>query len=276
MRFLILLLLPTLAHAFTLNNSIGARFKDDSVSVRVGVNPTPCSNVDLDEVAALLNEALDDFWNTVPTSRLQLKSDGSENTGDDNYRTGYLCLIGGSCAGTPVPETRDIIVTCNNNTTNFPGGSSLLALTLPNVIKGKDIEGAVVLINDTNDSFDSLSRDKKIGVIAHEIGHAIGLGHSDETAALMFYRVVPVRDNLGRDDIKGVTYLYGSQMDLFGAGCFLGSVSMKNGHDHNHDHDKTPPPTGGAENFLLTFLAGVIAMALLLRFKPSFSASSRA
>jgi hypothetical protein len=269
MRFLLLLLLPTLAHAFTLNNSIGARFKDDNVSVRVGINPTPCTNVDLNEVAELLNESVDAFWNTVPTSRLLLKPDGSENTGDDDYYTGYLCLIGGSCAGTPVPETSDIIVTCNNNNTNFPGGSSLLALTLPNVIKGKDIKGAVVLINDTNDSFDNLSRDKKIGVIAHEIGHAIGLGHSDESAALMYYRVVPVRENLGRDDMKGVTYLYGSQMDLFGAGCFLGTVAMKSNDDRQ-------PPTGGAGGFILTLLGGLLLALGLSRLKLGLLRSSRA
>jgi hypothetical protein len=86
-KFLLLfLLLPLTAKAYTLNNSIGARFDNENVNVRVGLNPTPCAFVDLDEVASLLNEAMDGFWNKVSTSRLQLKTSGSENTGDDRNR----------------------------------------------------------------------------------------------------------------------------------------------------------------------------------------------
>jgi Matrixin len=259
MKFLFfVLLLPTVAQAFTLNNSIGARFDEEKVNVRVGLNPTPCDNVDLDEVSGLLGDAMDDFWNKVSTSRLELAASGSENTGDDNYWTGELCLIGGTCGGTPVPTQSDIIVTCNKNTTNFPGGSSLLALTLPNDISGKDIKGAVVLINDTNGSFSSLSRQDKVAVIAHEVGHAIGLGHSEESSALMFYKVVPTRTDLGRDDRLGVTYLYPVQVDLFGAGCFLGTIStFKSGGDGDG---------GGTNTFWPTALMGLL---LALVFKPT-------
>ncbi len=264
MKFLLLfLLLPLTAKAYTLNNSIGARFDNENVNVRVGLNPTPCAFVDLDEVASLLNEAMDGFWNKVSTSRLQLKTSGSENTGDDNYLTGELCLIGGSCGGTPVPATSDIIVTCNNNITNFPGGSSLLALTLPNVISGKDIKGAVVLLNDRNGSFDNLTRDQKIAVIAHEVGHAIGLGHSKESSALMFYKVVPTRNSLARDDRLGVTYLYPVQLDLFGAGCFLGTINTLGGG-------------GGTNSFWPTALVGLLLTLLLKRPKKENAASSLA
>lgn len=264
-KLITLILIPSLAHAFTLNNSIGARFKDDEVKVRVGINPTACTNVDLDEVAGMLDEAVDDFWNTVPSSRLTLKPDGSYQTGDNNYRTGELCLIGGSCGGTAVPAVTDIVITCNTNATNFPGGSSLLALTLPNVISGKDIKGAVVLINDTNANFDNLPRHKKVAVIAHEIGHALGLGHSEEKAALMYYSVVPKRESLGQDDIDGITYLYAVQMDMFGYGCFLGSLAL-----NKDDDDQT-----GGGSFWATALLGLF-LALLFRPKKSSEASSLA
>ncbi len=261
MKFLFsFLLLPTLAQAFTLNNSIGARFKEKEVNVRVGMNPTPCDNVDLDEVSGLLSEAMDNFWNKVSTSRLELKTSGSENTGDDNYWTGELCLSGGACGGTPIPAPNDIIVTCNKNTTNFPGGSSLLALTLPNDISGKDIKGAVVLINDTNGSFGALSSKDKVAVIAHEVGHAIGLGHSEESSALMFYKVVPTRTNLGRDDRLGVTYLYPVQVDLFGAGCFLGTISTLKSGDGDGDG-------GGTNTFWPTALMGLLLALVFKRTK---------
>ncbi len=222
MKYLILLLIPQFAFAFTLNNSIGARYKEDRVQVRAGLNSS-CDNVDMQEVASLIQPAIEDFWNTVPTSRLQLE-DGGSFTVSDSFRTGELCLIGGACGGTAIPAVTDIVITCNDNTTNFPGSSNLLALTLPTVISGKDIKGSMVVINDTGSTFANLNTNQKISVISHEIGHAIGLGHSDDRASLMYFSVVPVRNDLGRDDMDGVSYLYPVQGDMFGLGCFLGSV----------------------------------------------------
>ncbi len=252
----LLLLLTTLlcleARAFTLNNTIGARFKDAEVDVRVGINPGACANIDLDEVAGLVGDAVNEFWNRVPTSRLKLKDAGSFNTGDDDYRTGELCLLGGAGACAPaVPSADGIVITCNSNVTNFSGGG-LLALTLPNRIRGKDIKSAVVLLNDTGPNFNNLSRNKKVAVIAHELGHAIGLGHSEERAALMYYAVVPTRNRLGQDDIDGVTYLYPVQLDLYGMGCFLNSVDLQGGDSQG------PGP------MLVTLLVGFLA-ALSLR-----------
>lgn len=222
MKYLVLLLLPQLAFAFTLNNSIGARYKENKVQVRAGLNSN-CNNVDMQEVAGLINDAIKNFWNTVPTSRLQLEDGGSFDV-SDGFVTGELCLIGGSCVGTPIPAVTDIVITCNENTTNFPN-SSLLALTLPTVISGKDIKGSVIIINNLPSStFKNLNTNQKISVISHEIGHAIGLGHSDDRSALMFFSVVPVRNSLGRDDMDGVTYLYPVQGDMFGLGCFLGNI----------------------------------------------------
>lgn len=235
-KMIYLFLIPSLAHAFTLNNSIGARFKDDKVNVRVATVSGNCngSGTTSDELVGLIGPAVRDFWNTVPTSRLELKDGGFYDTSDNDFITGELCLSGSACGATPIPAVSEIVITCNTNATNFPGGSSLLALTLPNVIRGKNIVGSVVAINATNSSFGNLSRDRKIAVLAHEIGHAIGLGHSEDSASLMYFTLVPSRTALGQDDFDGVTYLYPVQMDLFGAGCFLGTVAaIKNDHDDN-------------------------------------------
>ena len=53
-------------------------------------------------------------------------------------------------------------------------------------------------------------------VIAHEIGHSIGLDHSNDEHALM-YAYSGVASNLTADDINGVQRLYGAPSDAGGA-----------------------------------------------------------
>src|SRR5690606_33828756 len=80
---------------------------------------------------------------------------------------------------------QNIVISCSANATDFPDDSySILALGLPNKTQGQSIQSAIVLINDKEfidmngnrfNPFNSLDRDKKIAVLAHEIGHAIGI-----------------------------------------------------------------------------------------------------
>jgi hypothetical protein len=264
MKYLLLLFIPTLSFAFTLNNSIGARYKNDKVSVSVASN-TNCTTAGttIDELEGFIQPAIKDFWNTVPTSRLTLEDGGTYDISDALINTGELCLNGG-CAGA-VPNVSDIVIACNTNTTNFPGASSLLALTLPTVISGKNIKGSVILINNTNGSFGALTKNQKIAVIAHEIGHALGLGHSEKKEALMYYSVVPKRTSLGQDDVDGITYLYPVQGDLYGMGCFLNTIAIVNkNNDKGSDNDG-----GGPGPFWPTAFLGLVLGLSLKRFKRS-------
>ena len=47
-------------------------------------------------------------------------------------------------------------------------------------------------------------------VAIHEIGHLLGLSHSQDQSAIMFAFYSPDRVNLAQDDINGITTLYGS------------------------------------------------------------------
>jgi hypothetical protein len=213
-------LLVTNASAFTLNNSLAARYKKSKVSVRVASNTDTCTNAGTteSELLSYVEPAIEEFWNGVPTSRLRLVEDGYLETSDANFRTGKLCVIGeATCTGATIPEVSDIVITCNNNTVNNFPTSTLLALTLPTNLRNKNILGSVIIINDAAGSlFGQLSKAEKISVIAHEIGHAVGLGHSLDKAALMYYQTIPNRFSLGEDDIDGITYLYPTKMDACG------------------------------------------------------------
>lgn len=223
--FILSILLSSQVLAYTLNNNFGASFKDSDVNVNID-ELTTCANagVSVEDLRDMIDPAVEKFWNRVPTSKLRLKFGGFSNT-TTNISTGRLCApTDDECitdaGATVIAPVKDIVIACNNNSNNFKD-PNVLAVTIPNNFSGKKIVGSVILINDWSTSFANLSRSDKIGVIAHEIGHAIGLGHTDDKAALMYYRTVNLRKTLGEDDMRGVSYLYPMQLDAGGllGGC---------------------------------------------------------
>lgn len=60
------------------------------------------------------------------------------------------------------------------------------------------------------DAFENWNWDFLYQVALHEIGHALGLGHSTDSAAVMFW-MIHGEHNLQADDIKGIQNLYGTR-----------------------------------------------------------------
>jgi hypothetical protein len=229
--FFLLFFISSPLFAYTLNNNFGASFKHNEIKVYIA-GDTTCSTAQLNiyDLNDLITPANNNFWNRVPTSNIRLSNGGFTGI-ISNINDGVLCApTDDECittAGANVIQPVDgIVIACNNNPANF-NGSNVLAVTIPNKFSGRDITGAVILINDSSTTFAGLSKSDKIGVIAHEVGHAIGLGHTDDTAALMYYRTVKQRKTLGEDDMRGVSYLYPMKLDGMGllGGC--GTISSK-------------------------------------------------
>ncbi len=222
-KFILLsLFITTQVWGFTLNNNFGAAFKKGRVKVYIARNNT-CPNVNTYDLQELVKPAVDKFWNKVPKSSLRLISSGfgdnitNINSGKLCAPTDGTCITAATAANELIPPVTDIVISCNDNSANF-GGTGVLAVTIPNSFSGKKIKGSVILIQDSAGSttFANLSRSDKIAVIAHEIGHAVGLGHSEDDDALMYYRTVNMRSALGQDDVDGISYLYPVHIDACG------------------------------------------------------------
>ncbi len=226
---LILLIQNTLA--MSLNNSVGASFPENDV--KVNVSNASCPNIGLSntKILELAAASVDRFWNTVPTSRLRLER-GSIVTVSGDFQSGILCSSGLNSSCTPNPalvHTNDIIISCNQNASNFPGSTNILALAVPNNIVSGDIKGAVILLNDTaSTGLAGLSDDEMMAIIAHEIGHAIGLGHSRFAKNLMHYESSSSRFYLAEDDVYGITYLYPTNHPIAGCGTIDMNSKSKN------------------------------------------------
>jgi hypothetical protein len=124
--------------------------------------------------------AINQFWNTVTESKLRLR-------------------LGGVVAKTTLAEVSpgEILVGCNTDAGN--GGFAN--------IDDNNGTGIVTLEKDIL----AVGFDRLVWVVAHEIGHTLGLTHSGDPASVMTYddhAWGPRPEHLAQDDKNGIVYLY--------------------------------------------------------------------
>lgn len=219
---LISIILTFNVNAFTLVGSTLATYDKSDIAIYIG--DASCANLDdsPEDLRELTRKAVDKFWNRVSTSALDLTVEGLSNV-DASFYTDQICSTGGSC----VPKVSSgVLIVCNTNGTTFSSAGKL-AVTLPNNISGTTLKGGIIAINAISGTkFNDLTENEKISAIAHELGHAFGLGHSQFEDSLMYSKSVSGRNRLGRDDWDGATFLYPKEQ---GPAAFCGTIAISDG-----------------------------------------------
>ncbi|MFT6071221.1 MAG: hypothetical protein ACJAT2_001493 [Bacteriovoracaceae bacterium] len=225
---LFILLISSTAQAFILINREYRLANAHEVKLQIASGGCVANGISNDELKGYIEEMLDDYWNTVTDSRLYIKFEEGDS--------------GRSLSENGLPG--QIIVGCDPLGSSGPSGFAT---------RNDTNNGCSVTLNGTTLVPGGFTREGMMGLIIHEFGHCVGLGHSDDPASVMTYRTTPwvQPKRLSRDDMDGVAYLYPYESK---AGIF-GSCSVIASEDAH----------GRQEPFFLSLLMGLL-LAAAIRF----------
>lgn len=226
--------------AWTLMYSDARKYKT-STEISVYYDNQTCSNAGLtaSSIQSLTEEAVDTYWNSVATTSLKLNSKTILNTGlgastSSANALNYIASV----------SNNSILVICADN---LSSNNTLAVGTM--TCSGDTCAGAVILNNKNGTVLASADHETIVATLAHELGHAVGIGHTSVKGALMYYDATGVTyKSLAQDDIDAVTYLYPNDKSLGGLGGACGSVDF---------NDKK------RRDFLLSLIMGLILLGSL-------------
>lgn len=233
------------AHGFTLSGE--GRFSIPTSTVHVDIASTPCNGAgfDIEEFTALVKEANEMYWNKVSTSSIELKMGDRTNddfTGEDSTNVVFAAAGDNRILATCGDDIFD-----NPETTGGVGG-----LSCPQGKNGP-CSGILVINAHPDSPLPGFSRLEILTIIGHEIGHALGLGHTSVEEALMYFSISgKSQEYLHFDDMMGITYLYPQDKKVGGLLGACGTLAFI---------DRKGPPSngggGGAGAMALIFLLGL-------------------
>ena len=241
------------ALSFSLTWTNPPRFPSGTITVKV--NTTSCSvggvSESYTELQSLLQEAVDNYWNQIYTTSLHFKIEGT-------------ITVSNSDTALQNAANNFIAVGCHDmgNSSSSYAAASLAC----NTLNGECInaKGYMYINENANSPWASAERDIKIAILAHEIGHAIGIGHSEKSYALMYYATnnSDIQTYLSEDDADAATFLYPDDPALLGLGGNCGAVASTSGP---LGHKKGPLYA------LSPFLSLFLGAFLILCIRRSFS-----
>lgn len=192
-----LILFPTYASAFTLGGADNSLIRGwNNKTLIFHFNPTNCG-LDENVMKRAILEAID-LWNGVPGSSITLQL-------GDNSTTPVAMATANRSQGEPVILCDPTFGTTTGLNSALVTGSGGFALV------GDTIAYGYVLLNaeGTAASISVITYRLMTIAIAHEIGHVLGLGHSEDPDALMYYDISRrTMLTLAQDDMDGINYLY--------------------------------------------------------------------
>lgn len=187
--FAISLMFASSAMGFTLNSGTDPNFSGwADPEIRFVVNPANCP-ADVD-IPALIEESAK-VWTEVASTRVRVSYVGPTTSTSHSDPVTVYC------------ETNFQGVT-GADQNSVPGGAAIVPSN------SRPVAGLLILNASAGQANISLFDQTKLRVIlAHEIGHILGLGHSEDKNALMYYDASAKSNlRLSQDDIDGITYLY--------------------------------------------------------------------
>jgi hypothetical protein len=230
------------ANSWTINNSTRAGFPISTIKIQIGSDT--CSNASFtpETLEAIVKEAIDQFWNKIPTSALKLETSGN---------SGLSLVADDLTAAAAKADANSIMIGCSQDATLFSSNS---ILGLGGIGCSGGVCRSAVLMNDTPGSnLGSIDHATVVTALAHEIGHAVGLGHSSIQGSIMYYSLTAkTQKNLHQDDIDGISYLYPNAKSLSGLGGACGTIETK---------------PKNKMNFLFSFIFGISLMMLFAQKK---------
>lgn len=192
---------------FTLLGNMRWRQADTDTPIAWYKNPSapaPTSAPDVDQRIERAAAA----WTNPATARIALQFGGNRSAAvqdihcssvtagvglitfedPDNEINGSVIAIGGGCSGGP---------------SHVVNGQNFSSIT----------HGFVIFQNASNLSESTRSPDSFLRVLAHEIGHGIGLGHTTVSQANLMYpsccpSAMPLPPAIGADDLAGIEFIY--------------------------------------------------------------------
>ncbi len=232
-----------ISHAFTLNSSTNPNLKGwEGGDVQLLVNTSNCpASVD---VVGIIQAAVQ-VWNNVPTSAIKVSYGGSASSTNLASPPTVYC------------ETNfQAVLGADQNA--VPGAAAVIAPT------GQITQGVLILnVSSGQGNIANFDETTLKIILAHEIGHILGLGHSSDIRALMYYNASAKTElRLAQDDIDGMSYLYPSdemKNNKYG-GCGL----VQN----------LPPPSGGSLLFLFLVMCLPICQWKASRDRSYFKISA--